>query len=296
MTSPLDEVYEKYKHLDGCLSDPEWCTSGEGAAIYAIAGELWNAVKEARDVQQEIMPSSDIIADLRRSLEFYRARMNNLQWWQSSMRDPERKIVCDILANGFTLTTKEEINNAGNQPRPPCEECRINSIIEQKRGCLTCRNLECPIWQAADQNCWKSQEGHDASIAAQATAAEMARLTHGRKVITLCGSVKFWDEYIRQNAVLTLQGNIVLSCGHSLKEGYEDILVDLPIDDVKRDLDFLHLRKIDLSDEIFVLNVGGYIGDSTQREIEYALSTGKKVKYLESLSLAQPEIKERDPE
>ncbi|MGB3988344.1 MAG: hypothetical protein WBK67_01475 [Minisyncoccales bacterium] len=49
MTSPLDAVYEKYKHLDGCLSDPEWCTSGEGAAIYAIAGELWRAVKEARE-------------------------------------------------------------------------------------------------------------------------------------------------------------------------------------------------------------------------------------------------------
>ena len=48
MTSPLDTVYEKYKHLDKCLSDPEWCTSGEGAAIYAIAGELWRAVKEAR--------------------------------------------------------------------------------------------------------------------------------------------------------------------------------------------------------------------------------------------------------
>ena len=48
MTCSLDEVYEKFKHLDGCLSDTEWCTSGEGAAIYAIAGELWLAVKEAR--------------------------------------------------------------------------------------------------------------------------------------------------------------------------------------------------------------------------------------------------------
>jgi hypothetical protein len=118
MTSPLGTVYEKYKHLDGCLSDPEWCTSGEGAAIYAIAGELWRAVKEAREQQQEITSSADIIADLERSLEFYKARMNNLQCWQSSMRDPERKIVCDILANGVTLTTKEEIDNAGN----PCEE------------------------------------------------------------------------------------------------------------------------------------------------------------------------------
>ena len=49
MTSPLELIYEKYKHLDGPLSDTEWCTSGEGAAIYAIAGELWRAVKEARE-------------------------------------------------------------------------------------------------------------------------------------------------------------------------------------------------------------------------------------------------------
>ena len=49
MTSPLETVYEKYKHLDKCLSDPEWCRISEGQiAIYAIAGELWRAVKEAR--------------------------------------------------------------------------------------------------------------------------------------------------------------------------------------------------------------------------------------------------------
>ena len=49
VASPLDAVYEKYKHLDGPLSDPEWCQSGESAAIYGIAGELWRAVKEARN-------------------------------------------------------------------------------------------------------------------------------------------------------------------------------------------------------------------------------------------------------
>jgi hypothetical protein len=110
----------------------------------------------------------------------------------------------------------------------------------------------------------------------------LAGLNQGRKIITLCGSVKFWDEYVRQNAILTLQGNIVFSCGLSLKAGYEDLICDLPLDGVKADLDFIHLRKIDLSDEIFVLNVGGYIGDSTKREIEYALSKGKVVRYLES--------------
>ena len=102
-------------------------------------------------------------------------------------------------------------------------------------------------------------------------------------IITLCGSVKFWDEYRKWNAILTMQGNVVLSCGLSLKSGYEDVLKDYSgsLDDLKERLDAIHLRKIDLSDGIFVLNVGGYIGDSTQREIEYAKSKGKFVKYLE---------------
>lgn len=126
-----------------------------------------------------------------------------------------------------------------------------------------------------------------AEAARAATLAARAEATQGRKIITLCGSVKFWDEYTRWNAKLTLEGNIVLSCGLSLKRGYEDLLIDLPLEDVKKDLDFIHLRKIDLSDEIFVLNVGGYIGDSTRREIGYALSKGKQVKYLESLRQQQ---------
>ncbi len=49
MTDPLDAVYEKYKHLDVCLGDPGWGQSGDSAAIYGIAGELWRAVKEARE-------------------------------------------------------------------------------------------------------------------------------------------------------------------------------------------------------------------------------------------------------
>jgi hypothetical protein len=46
-------------------------------------------------------------------------------------------------------------------------------------------------------------------------------------------------------------------------------------------LDDMHKRKIDMADEIYVINVGGYIGDSTRSEIEYARETGKKVRYLE---------------
>ena len=76
---------------------------------------------------------------------------------------------------------------------------------------------------------------------------------------------------------LTLEGCIVISVGlfgHSGDDG-----VWKP--GTKEMLDDMHLRKIDLADEIFVINVGGYIGESTRSEIAYAEKTGKKVRYLE---------------
>ena len=48
-------------------------------------------------------------------------------------------------------------------------------------------------------------------------------------------------------------------------------------------LDDMHKRKIDMADEIYVINVGGYVGDSTKSEINYAKQTGKKVNYLENI-------------
>ena len=48
-------------------------------------------------------------------------------------------------------------------------------------------------------------------------------------------------------------------------------------------LDDMHKRKIDMADEIFVINVNGYIGESTKSEIEYATTTGKVVNYLETM-------------
>ena len=46
----------------------------------------------------------------------------------------------------------------------------------------------------------------------------------------------------------------------------------------------MHKRKIDMADEIYVINVGGYIGSSTRSEIEYAQSHGKGIRYLEELT------------
>jgi len=95
------------------------------------------------------------------------------------------------------------------------------------------------------------------------------------KVITLCGSTKFKSVFERESARLTLEGNIVISVGMF---GHK-IGMDMN-SDTKRMLDRLHFRKIDLADEIFVINPAGYIGLSTCDEIHYAMVNDKKIKFL----------------
>ena len=94
------------------------------------------------------------------------------------------------------------------------------------------------------------------------------------KIITLCGSTRFKKEFEEQNKRLTLEGNIVISVGLFGHSG------DIITEDQKIMLDEIHKRKIDLSDEIFIINVGDYIGSSTWNEIQYARKHNKPVKYL----------------
>ena len=104
------------------------------------------------------------------------------------------------------------------------------------------------------------------------------------KVITLCGSTRFKDEFMKVQKDLTLKGNIVISVGLFSHSGDEEVWEKMDegtLTKTKEMLDDMHKRKIDMADEIFVINVGGYIGDSTKSEIEYATKTGKKVNYLE---------------
>lgn len=105
------------------------------------------------------------------------------------------------------------------------------------------------------------------------------------KVITLCGSTRFKDEFLRVQKELTLKGNIVISVGLFGHSGDSEVWENMDegaLTKTKEMLDDMHKRKIDMADEIFVINVGGYIGDSTKSEIEYAQAHGKKVNYLES--------------
>ena len=98
------------------------------------------------------------------------------------------------------------------------------------------------------------------------------------KVITLCGSTRFKEQYMEVQKRLTLEGCIVISVGLFGHSGDEEVWKP----STKEMLDDMHLRKIDMADEIFVINVGGYIDESTRREIAYAEETGKKVVYLEN--------------
>ena len=97
------------------------------------------------------------------------------------------------------------------------------------------------------------------------------------KVITLCGSTRFKEQFLEAQKHLTLEGNIVISVGLFGHSGDDEVWSE----GTKEMLDDMHKRKIDMADEVFVINVGGYIGSSTRSEIEYARRAGKTVRYLE---------------
>jgi hypothetical protein len=102
-------------------------------------------------------------------------------------------------------------------------------------------------------------------------------------IVCLCGSTRFKKMFDQMNLEFTLQGKIVLSIGCASKSDAElfGSLGPSEWDDTKEKLDLLHLQKIKLADEVFIINVGGYIGESTSREIAYAAAHGKSILYLE---------------
>ena len=100
------------------------------------------------------------------------------------------------------------------------------------------------------------------------------------EVVCLCGSIRFVDEMNAANRDLTLAGVIVVAPGVFLHA--EDHEADeLITNEQKTALDAVHLPKIDLADRVLVVNPGGYVGDSTSREIAYAHATGKPISFTD---------------
>ncbi len=102
-------------------------------------------------------------------------------------------------------------------------------------------------------------------------------------IVCLCGSTRFSDAFRKANLKETLAGKIVLSIGCDMRTD-DEIFGHLPEDElerIKKELDELHFRKIELADEVLILNVGGYIGYSTGRELAHARKLGKKIRFLE---------------
>lgn len=87
-------------------------------------------------------------------------------------------------------------------------------------------------------------------------------------MVVLCGSIKFAEAFKAAHFAETMAGKIVLlPCTGIADEAFRDAM---------------HKRRIDVADEVLIINVGGYIGESTGRELAYARSKGKKVRFLES--------------
>lgn len=109
---------------------------------------------------------------------------------------------------------------------------------------------------------------------------------HNYPVVTLCGSTRFKNELMDVQKRLTLEGKIVISVGLFGHSGDSEVWENMDEGTqtaTKEMLDDMHKRKIDMADSIYVINVGGYIGESTRSEIEYAKETGKGIEYLEPI-------------
>ncbi len=105
------------------------------------------------------------------------------------------------------------------------------------------------------------------------------------KVVTLCGSTRFKDEFYQVQKELTLKECIVISVGLFGHSGDEEVWENMDegtLTKTKIMLDDMHKRKIDMADEIFVIDVNGYIGESTKSEIEYAKKHNKPIIYYSS--------------
>lgn len=102
------------------------------------------------------------------------------------------------------------------------------------------------------------------------------------KIVCLCGSSRFTDIMAVVGWLLERDENRIIMGLHLLPQWYPNVPKHhlAEAEGVAEQLDELHLRKIDLADEVYVIDWNGYIGESTSKEIVYANETSKPIRYL----------------
>lgn len=150
----------------------------------------------------------------------------------------------------------------------------------------------CPSWaydptvreglEKADDCGWFTIPEMDELPTIACLSISVARKVRIPKIVCLCGSTKFYQEFQKANYQETGKGHIVLSVGffmHNPQLVHGQTL-GIKSPEQKTMLDELHKRKIDLCDEVLVIDIGQYIGESTRSEIDYAITHGKPVRYI----------------
>lgn len=173
---------------------------------------------------------------------------------------------------------QREQAHAAEVERLKAERDAYNERCDELRKQLAAKDEQIRNLKAEVAECYP--EDLDSSCGAECSESTRERLIRLSRrftapIVCICGSTKFKQAWISENARLTGLGNIVLSVG--LWGHHERIEPD---EETKKRLDDLHKRKIDLCDWVWVLDVGGYIGSSTKSEIEYAKAHGKPVRFL----------------
>jgi len=101
-------------------------------------------------------------------------------------------------------------------------------------------------------------------------------------VVCLCGATRFFKAFQIAGLEETLAGNILLVASGTDSDHFDNLPRE-EYDRVEKDIERLNFRKIDMSDKVYFLNVGGYIDKSTQRELDYARALGKEIRFLEDV-------------
>jgi len=264
-------------------------------AAETAAREGWPVSPDGhRITQEQVRAMGDRIADLEEALQI-------IAHWED---DPKN-------SSPFTFA-KTALDNAGQINRGPLSE-QIDQLASfimaevggeplQSEGAVECairiiRELKREVERLNRERLVFVKDGtmvlltiEQIQEAARADGGREGR-TPGTKIVCLCGSTRFTEQMLIKQWELTKQGVIVVTwC--ALPDSYirnperADAFSNDPFhigdkEGVKEAIDELHKRKIDLADEVFVLNIDGYIGESTSSEIAYAEKTGKPVKYLE---------------